>query len=56
VKVTDAQRFALSHAITLSVREVSRPPMRAVVTEALENAQLEPAVTVPAEVPALDPA
>jgi hypothetical protein len=56
VNVTDAHRFALSHPTTLSVRDVRRPPMRAVVTDAFENAQFDPAVTVPAGVPALLPA
>jgi hypothetical protein len=56
VNVTVWHRLALSHAVTLSVRDVSSPPINAVLTLALENAQFVPAVTVPADVPAALPA
>jgi len=49
---TYAHRPAESHALTVSVRDVSKPPIGDVVT-AWENVQFEPAVAVPAEAKAV---
>ena len=56
MNVTDAHRLAESQAITLSVLDVNKPPIRLVVTAKFENPQFDPAVAVPADLPVALPA